>query len=302
MPSSDSSTSPLPFPAQRAYGEAERVDFSTRTVHHPQCHYTTCQRKPGPSWMPDWILRASSLAIDQEQEIGDASGALLSFKGVPLLPIPSLTFPLGDKRKSVCCRPRSAGQQERPGSHAALLLEHRAQPRCHAVPDADVTARRRHGREFRTWSRLQRRDARQLPANDRLRDGLNRWGFAAQHSQPMLRCRCWQLEPVPQPQRSATTITGATSRAVRIAHAAPVEQRGHAELELVDVSVRPLSSAGRPCRTPEPIVPPMTARPSDGAATRYNTWGGFDTNVKCDYTTSRTPSRDPCAGVPTTPK
>jgi LPS-assembly protein len=84
-----------------AYGEAERVDFidDKRAIIH-KATYTTCQRHPGPSWMPDWILRAASIRIDNEEEVGQASDAQLSFFGVPILPVPSLSFPLSDKRKS----------------------------------------------------------------------------------------------------------------------------------------------------------------------------------------------------------
>ena len=33
-------------------------------------------------------------------EVSQASGAVLSFMGVPILPVPELSFPLSDKRKS----------------------------------------------------------------------------------------------------------------------------------------------------------------------------------------------------------
>ncbi|NDP38708.1 MAG: LPS-assembly protein LptD [Rhodoferax sp.] len=84
-----------------AHGEADRVDFidAQRAVIH-NATFTTCRRLPGPSWLPDWILRAASITLDQEEDVGTAKGALLSFKGVPLLPIPYLSFPLSDKRKS----------------------------------------------------------------------------------------------------------------------------------------------------------------------------------------------------------
>ena len=62
---------------------------------------TTCTRQPGPGWLPDWILRASTLRLDNEEEVGTAEGAVLSFMQVPLLPIPYLSFPLSDQRKSV---------------------------------------------------------------------------------------------------------------------------------------------------------------------------------------------------------
>ena len=84
-----------------AYGEAERVDFlDDKRAIIRNATYTTCQRRPGPSWMPDWILRAASIRIDNEEETGHASGALLSFMRVPILPVPELSFPLSDKRKS----------------------------------------------------------------------------------------------------------------------------------------------------------------------------------------------------------
>jgi LPS-assembly protein len=84
-----------------AYGQAERVDFiDDKRAIVRNATYTTCQRKPGPSWLPDWILRAASISIDQEEEVGQASDAQLSFLGIPILPVPTLSFPLSDKRKS----------------------------------------------------------------------------------------------------------------------------------------------------------------------------------------------------------
>ena len=83
------------------HGTADRVDFiDEKRAVIKNATYTTCKRLPGPSWMPDWILRATSMSLDNEEDVGVAQGALLSFKGVPLLPIPYLTFPLSDKRKS----------------------------------------------------------------------------------------------------------------------------------------------------------------------------------------------------------
>jgi LPS-assembly protein len=89
------------FLKNEAHGEADRVDFldDSRAVIR-NASYTTCQRQPGPDWMPDWILRATSIHIDSEAEVGQAEGAVLRFKGVPILPFPSISFPLSEKRKS----------------------------------------------------------------------------------------------------------------------------------------------------------------------------------------------------------
>jgi LPS-assembly protein len=82
-------------------GQAERAEFidENHTVIH-DASYTTCRRKPGPEWLPDWILRASRISLDNDADIGVAQGAVLSFKGVPILPVPAISFPLSAKRKS----------------------------------------------------------------------------------------------------------------------------------------------------------------------------------------------------------
>lgn len=84
-----------------AYGQAERVDFiDDKHALVRKATYTTCQRQDYPGWMPDWLLRANGIRLDQENEVGTATDAVLTFFSVPILPIPSLTFPLSDKRKS----------------------------------------------------------------------------------------------------------------------------------------------------------------------------------------------------------
>ena len=84
-----------------AHGEAERAvfldEYRTVVTHGT---YTTCRRVAGPGWMPDWLLSATSLTLDNEEDVGVAEGALLTFKGFPILPVPYLTFPLSGKRKS----------------------------------------------------------------------------------------------------------------------------------------------------------------------------------------------------------
>ncbi len=46
------------------------------------------------------LLRTDSVSIDLERNEGVAQGAVLRFKGVPILAVPSLSFPLSDARKS----------------------------------------------------------------------------------------------------------------------------------------------------------------------------------------------------------
>ncbi len=82
-------------------GTADRIDFvddANSKLHNAQ--YTTCQRKPGPSWLPDWLIRADTISLDSDRNIGVAENAKLQFKDVTLLSSSSIEFPLGDTRKS----------------------------------------------------------------------------------------------------------------------------------------------------------------------------------------------------------
>lgn len=86
--------------AEGGTGDASRVDFegSNRSTAQ-QVRYSTCGRT-GDAWKPAWLLTASRMTFDQEEDVGTATGAVLSFKGVPVLASPYVTFPLSDKRKS----------------------------------------------------------------------------------------------------------------------------------------------------------------------------------------------------------
>lgn len=83
------------------YGDAERVDFmddKNMVIHNG--NYTTCRPTDKPGWLPDWILQATTIRLDLDEDVGVAEGAVLRFLNVPLLPIPPISFPLSDKRKS----------------------------------------------------------------------------------------------------------------------------------------------------------------------------------------------------------
>lgn len=82
-------------------GDARRVDFmgDDRTMVHDG-RYSTCPRPPGSTWMPDWIVRASSIELDRVEDVGIAKAGVIEFKGVPILAAPILSFPLSDQRKT----------------------------------------------------------------------------------------------------------------------------------------------------------------------------------------------------------
>ncbi len=83
-------------------GKADRIDFiNEKTLIAHNATYTTCERTEPASWgNPAWILTGTSFKFDQEAETGEAMGALLKFKGVPILATPVFSFPTGNKRKS----------------------------------------------------------------------------------------------------------------------------------------------------------------------------------------------------------
>jgi LPS-assembly protein len=89
------------FLKTNAYGEADKADFVDH--QHAVLHnatYSTCQRVPGPSWLPAWLLKAATVDMDEEEDVGVAKQATLTFKGLTTPEIPSISFPLSDKRKS----------------------------------------------------------------------------------------------------------------------------------------------------------------------------------------------------------
>ena len=82
-------------------GSARRIDFiNDKSLIARDASFSTCERLDEKSWKPAWVITASSFKFDQEAETGVATGAVLRFMDVPLLSIPSISFPLSDKRKS----------------------------------------------------------------------------------------------------------------------------------------------------------------------------------------------------------
>jgi LPS-assembly protein len=172
------------FAQNGAHGEASRADFldESHTVVY-DASYTTCRRLPGPSWMPDWVLRAASISLDNDEEVGVANGAYLSFKGVPILPVPAISFPLTEKRKSGLL-PLTAGYDNVSGSTVALPYYWNIAPNR----DATITPTLMSSRGVdvgAVYRYLEPNYSGRVVVNsmpgDKLRD-LDRWGLAWTHS------------------------------------------------------------------------------------------------------------------------
>ena len=172
------------FLASGAHGTAERLDLLDRgRARVTQGTYTTCQRG-GPDWMPDWILRADKLELDREDDEGRAEGAVLEFKGVPILPVPAMSFPLSERRKSGWLPP-TIGLDNKSGLDLSVPYYWNIAPNRDATFTPAIMLRRgvEVGGEFRYLENNYsgRLNANLLP-NDKLRDGRNRWGYFARHN------------------------------------------------------------------------------------------------------------------------
>ncbi len=168
----------------QGHGEAERVDFidEKRAVVR-NATYTTCRREPGPSWLPDWIIRAASISIDNEEDVGEAESAVLSFKGVPLLPVPAFTFPLSNRRKSGVLPP-TFGIDSVNGVEVTVPYYWNIAPNRDATLTPSVMSRRGVdlGAEFRYLEKDYLGEAKlNYMPGDALRD-MSRWGYSLTHS------------------------------------------------------------------------------------------------------------------------
>ena len=104
-------------PAQRfvARGEASRIEFEGADKERLfATTYTTC--KPGEN---EWMLHVSELALDRIASVGTGYNAHVSFKGVPIMYVPYMTFPLDSARKSGFLPP-SIGSSSTSGGELAL--------------------------------------------------------------------------------------------------------------------------------------------------------------------------------------
>jgi LPS-assembly protein len=167
-----------------AHGEAERIDFldDKRAVVR-NATFTTCQREPGPDWMPAWLLRAATLRLDSEEEAAEAEDVTLTFQNVRVLGLSSMTFPLTEKRKSGFLSP-TFGQDSVSGTEITTPYYWNIAPNRDATLYPTVMSQRgvNYGGEFRYLeSGYQGKLRLDYMPDDRLRD-RDRWGRAFLHT------------------------------------------------------------------------------------------------------------------------
>ena len=81
---------------QSGRGEAKRVHQTPQgNVELEQVRYTTC-----PKEHTDWELLARHITLNMDQERGVGRGARVVFKGIPVLYVPWISFPLSNRRQT----------------------------------------------------------------------------------------------------------------------------------------------------------------------------------------------------------
>ena len=169
-------------------GDASRIDFIDRDTSVVQDgRYSTCERLPGSQWMPDWLIRASSIELDTAEDVGTAKGGVLEFKGVPILAAPYLTFPLSDKRKSGALPPSMSIDSDS-GVELAVPYYFNIAPNMDATLSPRLMTKRGVdlGGELRYLEPRYSGSVRgAFMPSDRLRDE-DRWAYSLDHQQNLV--------------------------------------------------------------------------------------------------------------------
>lgn len=172
------------FLANGGQGDASRAEFlDDKRLLLRDATYSTCRREGGPSWMPAWMLKARTLNIDTEEEVGIAEGGVLRFQDVPILAFPEMSFPLTDKRKSGFLPP-TVGLDNLNGVETTVPYYWNIAPNRDATFFPTIMTKRGidMGAEFRYLEPTYNGTLRgSYMPDDKLRD-RERWSYAAKHS------------------------------------------------------------------------------------------------------------------------
>lgn len=165
------------------HGQASQIDFiDPQRARIVNATYTTCSRTPGPSWLPEWVLKAASLQVNEEDNSVQAKDLQLRFKDLPILAAPSLTFPLNNARQSGFLAP-VVGIDTVSGIEISSPYYWNIAP--HRDATATTTFMSKRGLALDTELRYlepenQGQTRLNLMPNDKLRE-RSRWGISAQH-------------------------------------------------------------------------------------------------------------------------
>lgn len=170
------------------HGSAERMEFvnDKQSVAH-KAFYTTCLRKTGLSWLPDWFVKAEKISLDMDKNEGYATDASIRFKGLPVVPMPDFGFPINNERRSGLLSPDYVFD-----SVSGFTIK--APYYWNIAPNRDLTVDTFYGAkrglqfnsELRYLESLVPPNQGQLRfeymPSDKLREDQRRWGYSHQHT------------------------------------------------------------------------------------------------------------------------
>jgi LPS-assembly protein len=191
------------FERVQAGGRAKRIDFLDRDRSVIEGGwYTSCPREDvvsptgeGGTPRPDWVLQSDRVRLDFEANEGIAEGAVLRFMNVPILALPTMSFPLGEARKSGWLPP-TLDLDTRSGLSVAVPYYWNLAPNRDATLTPRLITRRGAGAnaEFRYLEpAASGRIEGELLPEDRLA-GRTRWLLATEHEGRLPGPLRWQLQ------------------------------------------------------------------------------------------------------------
>lgn len=166
------------------YGSANRVDFvGPGQMLVRQANYSTCRPVPGADWLPDWLLKAGQMTVDEDEDTIAARDVQLRFKDVPVLALPGISFSLSGGRQSGLLPPL-VGVDTVNGIEVVQPYYWNIAPNRDATFTTQVMSKRGVAvdTDFRYLERDYNGQARlNLMPSDKLREG-QRWGWSSQHN------------------------------------------------------------------------------------------------------------------------
>ena len=87
----------------RSRGEAQQLSLSDGIISLRQSSYSSCVSDTGPA---AWNIKSDSIRIDRASGIAVAEDAVMRVFGVPVMYVPSLSFPVDGRRRSGLLPPR----------------------------------------------------------------------------------------------------------------------------------------------------------------------------------------------------
>ncbi len=166
------------FARYGASGSAEHVDFlDFKRARAQQATYSTCSAE-----QLDWQLTAREVLLDFDADEGSARDARLSFMGLTILAVPTLNFPLSNKRRSGFLPPL-IGLSDRAGFEIAQPYYWDIAPNRDATLTTVLSTKRGLGLdgEFRYLETDYKGEARLfVQPRDQVAD-RSRWAYSSRH-------------------------------------------------------------------------------------------------------------------------